>query len=59
MVVVGLSANRFSIGDRVMAVVGSGPGNAFTWQKYLQVGDRVTATIEGLGVQEFFIAAEA
>jgi NADPH:quinone reductase-like Zn-dependent oxidoreductase len=44
---------------RVMAVVGSGPGNAFTWQKYLQVGDRVKAAIEGLGVEEFSIAAEA
>jgi 2-keto-4-pentenoate hydratase/2-oxohepta-3-ene-1,7-dioic acid hydratase in catechol pathway len=39
--------------------MGSGPGNAFTWKKYLEVGDRVKATIEGLGVQEFSVAAEA
>jgi 2-keto-4-pentenoate hydratase/2-oxohepta-3-ene-1,7-dioic acid hydratase in catechol pathway len=39
--------------------MGSGPGNAFTWQKYSQVGDRVKVTIEGLGVREFSIAAEA
>jgi Fumarylacetoacetate (FAA) hydrolase family len=39
--------------------MGSGPGNAFIWKKYLQVGDQVKATIEGLGVQEYSIAAEA
>jgi 2-keto-4-pentenoate hydratase/2-oxohepta-3-ene-1,7-dioic acid hydratase in catechol pathway len=39
--------------------MGSGPGNAFFWQQYLEVGDRVKATIEGLGVQAFSIAAEA
>jgi hypothetical protein len=38
--------------------MGSGPGNAFFWKKYLQVGDRVKATIDGLGVQPFSIAAE-
>jgi 2-keto-4-pentenoate hydratase/2-oxohepta-3-ene-1,7-dioic acid hydratase in catechol pathway len=39
--------------------MGSGPGNAFFWKKYLEVGDRVKATIDGLGVQAFSIAAEA
>lgn len=39
--------------------MGSGPGNGFTWKKFLQVGDRVKASVEGLGAQEFSIAAEA
>jgi 2-keto-4-pentenoate hydratase/2-oxohepta-3-ene-1,7-dioic acid hydratase in catechol pathway len=38
--------------------MGSGPGNAFFWKKYLEVGDRGKATIDGLGVQAFSIAAE-
>ena len=38
--------------------MGSGPGNAFFWKKYLEVGDRVKATIDGQGVQAFSIAAE-
>lgn len=39
--------------------MGSGPGNGFSWNEYLKVGDRVTAAIEGLGQQEFPIVAEA
>jgi 2-keto-4-pentenoate hydratase/2-oxohepta-3-ene-1,7-dioic acid hydratase in catechol pathway len=39
--------------------MGSGPGNAFFWKKYLEVGDRVKATIDGPGVQAFSVAAEA
>jgi 2-keto-4-pentenoate hydratase/2-oxohepta-3-ene-1,7-dioic acid hydratase in catechol pathway len=38
--------------------MGSGPGNGFSWNKYLDVGDTVRATVEGLGVQEFSIVAE-
>lgn len=38
--------------------MGSGPGNGFSWNEYLKVGDRVTASIEGLGQQEFQIVAE-
>jgi 2-keto-4-pentenoate hydratase/2-oxohepta-3-ene-1,7-dioic acid hydratase in catechol pathway len=39
--------------------MGSGPGNAFTWTKYLEIGDRVKASIDGLGTQEYSITAEA
>ena len=38
--------------------MGSGPGNAFTWNEYLKVGDVVRGTIEGLGTQEFRIVEE-
>ncbi|CUT12719.1 24diketo3deoxyLfuconate hydrolase [Bradyrhizobium sp.] len=39
--------------------MGSGPGNAFTWTKYLEIGDRVKASIDGLGTQEYSITAGA
>lgn len=38
--------------------MGSGPGNGFTWKRFLQVGDRIRASVEGLGSQEFSIVAE-
>jgi NADPH2:quinone reductase len=92
VVATGILANRFSIGDRVMGVVGGGAQAellsvherllmpvppSLAWEQaggfpeafvtahdalFTQgnfVGDRVKATIEGLGVQEFSIAAEA
>jgi 2-keto-4-pentenoate hydratase/2-oxohepta-3-ene-1,7-dioic acid hydratase in catechol pathway len=38
--------------------MGSGPGNGFTWNEYLKIGDQVTASIDGLGIQEFSIVEE-
>lgn len=49
----------FTLHPGDVIAMGSGPGNGFHWNEYLKVGDRVTATIEGLGRQEFPIVAEA
>ena len=38
--------------------LGSGPGNGFAWKSFLEVGDRVSASVEGLGRQDFSITAE-
>ena len=48
----------FTLHPGDVIAMGSGPGNGFSWNSYLKVGDRVTATIEGLGQQEFTIVAE-